>query len=160
MTEKVRSFDFSKLTLRDALDLAVVVEEEARDRYGELVQQMTQHRNEGAARFFRIMLEFEAAHGNTLLERRRALFGHQPATVCREMVVEAEAPGSGGVHAEMTEREALEVALQAEVRAFAFFDAAARAVDDPEVAALLLELRMEEIDHQWRIKERMKLVSR
>jgi rubrerythrin len=155
----MRPVDFSKLTLRDTLDLAILVEEEAKDRYEEFVHQMVLHRNKGAACFFRLMIHFESAHEGALLERRCRLFGNEPATVGREMISDVEAPELHEVRASMTEREALEIALRAEKRAFAFFDAAAQAVDDPEIASLLIELRMEEVDHQWRIKERMKQVA-
>jgi rubrerythrin len=152
---KIRALDLWSLSLRDALDLAILVEEEAKDRYGEFAQQMALHHNEPAARFFRFMIDVEAAHEHVLLDRRRRLFGLQPATVQREMLFDVEAPDYDEVRATMSERSALEAALRAEEKAYAFFDAAARLATDPEVAALFFALREEEADHQTRIKGRM-----
>ena len=56
MTDKTRSIDLANISLRDALDLAVLVEEEAKDRYEEFADQMELHHNPEAARFFRFML--------------------------------------------------------------------------------------------------------
>ena len=71
----IRSLDLSRLSLKDALDLATLIEEEAHERYLELADQMEKHRTPEAARFFRFMAENEAKHGAELAERRRALFG-------------------------------------------------------------------------------------
>ena len=78
MTTKVRGLDFATLSLLDALDLAVFVEEEAMDRYGELAEQLEMHDTEDAARFFRFMEKNEAKHRATLLEQRTARFGDTP----------------------------------------------------------------------------------
>jgi len=145
--EKTRSIDFSKLTLCDALDLATIVEEEAKERYGEFAHQMEIHHNPDAAGFFKFMLKIEALHEGRLADRRRQLFGDAPRKVRREMIFDIEAPEYDEVRANMTHRQALETALNAEKKAFAFFDEAAKHVKDSEVQALFVELREEEIEH-------------
>ncbi len=66
-----QTVDLSSLDLRDALDLASLIEEEAKERYDELAHQMeTQHTTEAAA-FFRFMEKNEARHGAELAERRK-----------------------------------------------------------------------------------------
>ena len=51
----VPKIDFSKLSLQDALDLAILIEEEAKDRYQEFVDQLELHHTPQAASFFRFM---------------------------------------------------------------------------------------------------------
>ena len=51
----VFGIDFSALTLKDALDLAILIEEEARERYEDFADQMEQHHTPEAGRFFRFM---------------------------------------------------------------------------------------------------------
>lgn len=145
--EKTRSIDFAKITLRDALDLAILVEEEAKDRYEEFAHSLKIHRNPTAAGFFEFMLKIEGLHENRLADRRKELFGDQPRTVRREMIFDIEAPEYHEVRAKMTHRQALEVALEAEKKAFAFFDEAVKHVKDPEVLKLFNELRDEEQEH-------------
>lgn len=151
--EKTKGIDFGKLTLRDALDLAVLVEEEAKDRYGEFADQMQIHHNPEAERFFRFMLAVEAKHETKLAERRSILFGKQPRAVQREMIFDIEAQEYDEARATMSVRQALEAALRAEEKAFAFFDAALKVVHDVEVRALFEELRDEEREHQELVKK-------
>ena len=73
------SLDLTKLSLMDALDLAILIEEEARQRY-ELFASLI-GRSGGrydAGSFFASMAENEAKHGTELLERRMKLFGKKP----------------------------------------------------------------------------------
>jgi rubrerythrin len=148
VTDKTRSIDFAKISLRDALDLAVLVEEEAKDRYEEFADQMEKHHNPEAAKFFRFMLAVEAKHESRLADRRKGLFGDQPRTVKREMIFDVEAPEYDEVRANMTLRQALETSLRAETKAFEFFEAAAGKVELKEVRDIFSELRDEEREHQ------------
>lgn len=145
---KTRGIDFEHLGLRDALDLAVLIEEEAHDRYVEFAEQMEQHRSFEAARFFRFMAINEEKHRVALASRRMSLFGSEPMHVTREMLFDIEAPEYDDVRAFMTVRESLAAAMRAEVKAEAFFAAALARIPDAEVAALFAELREEEVEHQ------------
>lgn len=144
----ILNLDFPRLSLRDALDLATLIEEEAQERYLELADQMDQHRTPDAARFFRFMAENEAKHGAELAERRRALFGDAPRNVRRAMIFDVEAPDYDEARAFMTARAALEIALRCEQKAHAFFVEALPHVQEPQVQALFTELRDEEVHHQ------------
>jgi rubrerythrin len=135
----VRGIDFAKQSMMDALDLAILVEEEAQERYEEFAQQMEQHRTFEAASFFRHMVENEAKHGRELSARRVQRFGTAPRKVTRAMLYDVEAPDYDAARAFMSPRQAMEAALGCEIKAQAFFD---------EVRALFLELRDEEIQHQ------------
>lgn len=151
-TQKI---DFTNLTLKDALDLAVLIEQEAQDRYGEFADQMDQHRTPDAAAFFRTMVENEAKHGRDLLARRQKLFGDAPVSVDRTMIFDVEAPDYNEARAFMTEHAALRAARTSEIKAHDFFVAALPRVQDPEVRKLFEELRDEEMDHQAMVEREL-----
>ena len=88
----IRGIDFANLSLMDALDLAILVEDEAQERYEEFAAQMEQHRTPEAAKFFRYMVENEAKHGRELSARRVQRFGDAPRNVSRTMIYDIEAP--------------------------------------------------------------------
>lgn len=142
------AIDFASLSLQDALDLAILVEDEAQERYLEFVDQMEKHRTPEAARFFAFMARNEEKHGRDLRERRRQLFGEAPARVKRSMLWDVEAPDYDQPRAFMSARQAMEVALAAETKAHAYFAAALPHLQDDAVKALFEELRDEEVEHQ------------
>jgi len=146
------SIDFGKLSLKDALDLAIFIEEEARERYEEFADQMEVHHTADAARFFTFMAANETKHGEELGARRRQLFGDEPTRMSRSMIWDVEAPGYEKARAFMSPRQALEVAFESEVKAHAFFLAALPHIDDPAVKALFDELLGEEVHHQELVK--------
>jgi rubrerythrin len=143
-----RGIDFDNLTLMDALDLAILVEDEAQERYEEFADQMEQFRTPDAARFFRFMAGNEAKHGRELAERRLRLFGDAPSAVSRAMIFDIEAPDYDAARAFMSPRAAMLAALESETKAHAFFVAALPSLKDAEVRALFEELRDEEVEHQ------------
>ena len=147
-----RGIDFKALSLKDALDLAVLVEQEAKERYEEFAAQMDQHRTPDAARFFRYMALNEAKHGEALAARRAKLFGTAPSAVTRAMIFDVEAPDYDEARAFMSPRQAMQAALASEVKAHAFFVEALPALQDADVKALFEELREEEVEHQDLVK--------
>ncbi len=147
--------DFLTLSLRDALDLAVLIEEEARDRYEELADQLTAHHTPDAAKFFRKMSRIEELHRKQLYDRRHADFDDEETSVTASMLYDIEAPEYDTVRAFMTVEQALDIALKSEVKAHAFFVEALKRVTDPAVKALFTELCEEEIEHQNLVKAEM-----
>jgi rubrerythrin len=139
--------DFATITLRDALDLAILIEEEARDRYLEFTDQLEVHHTEESGRFFRFMASNEEKHRVELTERRMALFGDEPSTVSRSQLFDVEAPAPGEARMFMSPRAALLTALEAEKRAHSFFTGALTGVKDAQVQALFRELAAEETEH-------------
>jgi rubrerythrin len=139
--------DFKKLSLCDAVDLAILVEEEARERYGELAEQLATHHNQEVARFFQRMVQVETSHESVLTSRRRTLFRDQPRKVTREMIFDVEAPAYDDARADMSVRQALEMARTAETKARDFFVRALAVIRDPEVSDFFLQLRDEEVEH-------------
>ena len=150
--------DFASLSIRDALDLGILIEEEAKDRYQELADNLDLHNTGEAAQFFRFMVGCEAKHGDELREKRHELFGAEPSSVDRSLLWEVEAPGYDAARTFMTLRDALEVAMAAERKAFEFFDGALAEVTDAEVRELFTELRQEEVEHMEMVREQMKKV--
>jgi erythrin-vacuolar iron transport family protein len=148
----VPTLNFSTLSLQDALDLAILIEEEAKERYEEFADNLNLHHTPGAAGFFVTMAGNEAKHGADLAKRRQVLFGNAPMRVTRDMLWDVEAPGFDQPRAFMTVRQAMEIALESEVKAFSFFDAALGHIQDPDVRTLFTELRAEETEHQDMVK--------
>lgn len=150
------SIDFAALSLMDALDLAILIEEEAEERYDEL-QHLVGGRYEGdASDVFRHMKTAEAKHGAQLRERREKLFGDAPRRVSRSFFWEVEAPGYDKPRVYMSPLEASRVALESEKKAHAFFVEALPHVRNAEVRALFEELREEEVHHQQILLDHMK----
>jgi rubrerythrin len=147
--------DFAGLSLMDALDLAILIEEEAQERYQEFTDQMEIHHTAEAAQFFRSMADNEALHGASLLARRQERFGNAPRRVTRETLWDVEAPEYDQARAFMSVRAAMEVALAAETKALGYFTEAVAHVSDPEVRQLFEELRREEIEHQQLVRDRL-----
>ena len=144
----VSGIDFSRLSLRDAFDLAILIEQEAQERYEEFAHQMEIHHTPEAADFFRRMAQNEVRHGARLAQQRATLFGDAECAVTRAMLWDVEAPDYDDARAFMTARQAMHAALQSEQKAHAFFVAALPQVGAPEVTALFSELRDEEALHQ------------
>jgi rubrerythrin len=148
--------DFASLSLQDALDLAILVEEEAQERYLEFVDQMEQHHTPEAARFFAAMAKNEEKHGEELRARRRSLFGDAPTRMSRSMLWDVEAPDYDQPRAFMSARQAMRVALASETKAHEFFVNALPHIADPEVKRLFQELRDEEVLHQSLVREALR----
>src|SRR6202158_4460241 len=95
---RTKQRDVTKLDLMDALDLAILIEQEAMERYEELTAVMREHRTEEAASFFHFMAKDEAKHGADLLTERARLFGKAARRVDRSLLWDVEAPGYETVH--------------------------------------------------------------
>jgi rubrerythrin len=151
--------DFSSLTVRDALDLAVFIEQEAKERYEDFAAQMETHHTPEAARFFRHMAANELKHAEKITDKRTARFGDEPVTVDRNMLFDVEAPEFDQARAFMKVRQALEVALDSETKAFEFYEGALDAVEDDDLQELFAWLRDEEVAHQRMVRELMERVG-
>jgi len=148
--------DFRTLEPADALDLAVLMEEEARQRYIEFAEVLDEvHHNAAAAAFCRAMVTNEERHGRELLERRQRLYPAAPARVTAAMLFDVEAPEYEAAGAFMTPHACMEMALAAETKAERFFRDALAVTPHPEVRALFTELADEEVDHQRMVREQL-----
>ncbi|MCU0231239.1 MAG: ferritin family protein [Acidobacteria bacterium] len=141
------AIDFSRLSLKDALDLAVLIEQEAEERYLEFADQMTAHHTPEAEKFFRFMAVNEQKHGSELAARRAELFGDASSAVSPTMILDVEAPEYDQARAFMSPRAALTTALRSEEKAYSYFDRALPSITNADVRALFEELRDDEIHH-------------
>jgi len=149
------ALDFGKLDLRDALDLAILVEDEALERYQAFSRLVGGRYPGDAADAFAQMAGFEQKHGDELRARRRELFQDTPSRVTMAMIDDAEAPDRSAPRRFMSPRDALEVALAAERKAWAFYDGALAQVKDPAVRRLFEALRDEEAEHETLLQRRL-----
>ncbi len=149
------TIDFTTLNLRDTLDLAIAIEEEAKERYDEFADQLEAHHTPEVAKFFRFMSDNEVKHAEVLTTQRVELFGDEPTTADTSMIYDIEAPDYDGARAFMSINDALEVALNAEIKAYEFYHDALPSVTDENVNKLFVRLRDEEVQHQKMIKEIM-----
>ena len=147
--------DLSNLTLMDALDLAAVIELEARKRYTQFAEQLGSRDVGDAGSVFQSMAINENKHCEQLAERRLALFGDKPPNVKVDDIFDVEAPDFGAPHRNMSPLKAYHIALSSEKKAFEFYDQALRHVTQPDVKALFEELREEEAEHVAMLEEIM-----
>jgi rubrerythrin len=150
-----QTIDFAKLTLKDALDLAILIEEEARGRYEEFARLVGGRYKGDADEVFKNMAVYEAKHRDELKARRQKLFGSAPVTVSIDALDDVEAPDRGQPRVFMSPRQAMEVALVSEEKAWTFFDDALKHVKDADVRKLFEDLRAEEKQHQEYVKKAM-----
>ena len=147
------TLDFSTLDLMDALDLAILIEVEAFQRYKFFSEQLGDRFPGDAASIFRSMASNESKHGEQLNERRQQLFGDKPLRVSKDALFDVEAPEVGAPRSNMSPMSALQLALDSEEKAFWFYDEALKHVTNPEVRELFEELRDEETEHVRMVKE-------
>jgi len=150
------AIDFAKLDLRDALDLAILIEEEAQERYQEFTRLVGGRYPGDAADVFEMMAGNEGKHHAQLVERRKKLFPRLKVRVSREMLDDVEAPDRGKPRVFMSARQAMEVALEAEEKARDFFTGALRHLKDAKVKKLFAELAEEEKEHARLLAGRLK----
>jgi rubrerythrin len=128
---------------------AIAIEREAAERYGELATRMQDEGRDDLARIFAMLADLESGHLQTLEARTldvvlptipdgryHWLGAGAPETAARELVFRL-----------MTPRLALAMALQAELRAQAFFERVFMTCDDPALRALAREMAAEEQGH-------------
>jgi hypothetical protein len=101
------------------------------------------------------MARLESAHDSQIEERRRELFGGQPARYTDAAPWEVEVPDFDKVGASLTLEQAYSLALGAEERAEAYFRQAVEHISDPEAVRILETLAEEELEHQRLLKSEM-----
>jgi rubrerythrin len=140
--------DFGALDLRDALDLAVLIEEEAKARYQEFTKTVGGRYAGDASVVFRKMVVAEEKHGAQLAQIRESLFPGEPRRITLDMIDNVEAPMKIRGRYSMSAHDAMEIAIESEERAWDFFSRASAAATDPRVKRLFLDLRDEEREHR------------
>jgi erythrin-vacuolar iron transport family protein len=148
--------DFSTLDLMDALDLAILIEAEALERYKFFVEQIGRRYAVDAASIFETMATNEEKHGRQLGDRRKKLFGDKPRRVSSTAIFDVEAPEFGAPRWNMSPLKAFQLALASEEKAYGFYDEAIKHVTDSTVRELFAELRDEETEHVRMVKDAIK----
>ncbi len=148
--------DFATLSLKDALDLAVLVEKEAEERYQKLSGMVGGRYAGDAGDVFREMARNEARHCAELEGRRRELFGDAPRAVSLDALDGVEAPDWTEVRVFMSARQAMELAAADERKAHDFYDRASLHTKDAAVRKLFEDLRAEESRHEETLRRKMK----
>ena len=128
---------------------ALLMEREAVARYTELAEMMETHNNTEVAELFRKMAEYEGHHVAQILDE---MGWAEDSFAPREAGAwaTAEPPESVPVdemHYLMHPWHALQLALAAEQRAVAFFDAMVRDAPDDAMRRAAEEMRAEEVEH-------------
>ncbi|MGI9426459.1 MAG: ferritin-like domain-containing protein, partial [Hyphomicrobiaceae bacterium] len=111
-------------SVAELLAHAYRMELEASERYSDLAEQMDLHNNTELANLFRKLSEVETIHAKDILQQMQNL-GVSLPTPADDKWPDDEPPESidlGAVSYIMTPREALQLALDAERRAYDFFD--------------------------------------
>jgi rubrerythrin len=127
---------------------AIAIEREAAQRYAELAGRMDGEGNFAVAALFRMLSALEAKHLDELMRRTAHL--RLPPLDADYTWPEREAPETvarAPLPRGMAQTHALASALQAEKRARAFFEQAARVSTDPAVRLLAREMAAEEAEH-------------
>ena len=136
-------------TRQDLLAHAIAIEREAAVRYAELGERMGEMGNDVVAELFLRLARLEKEHEMELERRAAGLALPQvapgeyawfdkgaPETAAHDLVLNL-----------LTPHAALKIALDAEVRAAAFFESARRQAPDPGLAELAAEMAAEEGVH-------------
>ena len=140
------------MTIRTAPELyahAIAIEREAAERYAELGERMRDEGREDLARVFTLLGDLESEHLQTL-EARTLDVALPPIPGTGHHWLEEGAPDAATrslVYRLMTPRMALAIALQAEMRAQAFFEGVFMTCEDPALRALAREMAAEEQQH-------------
>ena len=138
--------NFADLDLRGAFDFAIMIEEDAQLRYEQL-SRLLGNDPEGAGDVFRMMVVNEGKHRSELVTRREAIFRKEPSRI--EISVMDEGVESPEIDEDLprTAREALELALAGEKRAYEFYRDALPHIKDAGVIAFFEGLMQEEAEH-------------
>lgn len=146
-------FDFSKLNPVDILDMAIWIEIEAEGHYNQLASWAEGHSPEEVVRFLHRMAGLEVLHRKQIKALRHKVFSDAPSNVNEMIAWEVEAPDYDKVCDTMSMRQALEIALEAEIRAHDYYQQAQDYFTDDETLELLEGLREAELDHQRMLRQ-------
>jgi rubrerythrin len=134
---------------------AIAIEREATERYAELATRMADEGREDLARVFSMLAGMESEHLQAL-EARTVDIALPEIPAGQHGWLDAAAPETAArelIYRLMTPRMALTIALQAEMRAQAFFEGVFMTCDDPALRALAREMAAEEQGHVVLIEE-------
>lgn len=148
--------NLKNINLKQAIDLAIIIELEARDRYLEFYNQLGTTFEGDAGSFFLQMSKNEQKHADELQMQKYEMFGNKNIEFTIEDVYdfqEVEAPEYDKARSFMSPMKALLVAKESEIKAYNFFENALKYVADDRAKGLFTELMNEETQHRVLIEE-------
>ena len=161
--------EFSSLSPKEALHVAIFIEERNADIYNqfaELFDGFNDPESHEIAGTFWDMAEEEHRHGATLQERYRERYGPEPCAIGDDEICDAiEVPRFEGGHVFAIARaqvslvprnQAIEIALAAEQSALKFYTRLSEFTEDEELRAIYEELAHDESNHVRTLSRRMK----
>ena len=136
-------------TIEEFFAHALAIEREAATRYRELAGLMHVHHNGACAALFDWLAELESEHTATLQSHAaaRSLSQIEPSEYRWPESTAPESASMETAHDLITPRHVLEVALNNERRAKAFFEGIAVAASDPDLRKLAAQFAAEEQQH-------------
>lgn len=149
-------------TLEEFMTRALVMEQEAAQRYTEFADAMETHNNLEVAALFRKMAEIEGKHAAQIIAEMgwTTRPGPHPGILFWERFEAPETAPGDEVHYLMQPYHALKLALANEQRAERFFADLARAATTPSVKKAARELQKEEHEHVLLVRAWMKKVPK
>jgi rubrerythrin len=148
-------------TLAELMAIALAIETEAVERYGELADVMEAHNNVEVAALFRRMEQIERKHADQI---REAMTRHRlPMPDPTATRMDADGPETAGyedVHYLMQPYHALSIALAGEERAERFFTELARTATVAAVRDAAQHLASEEREHVELVRQWLSKVPR
>ena len=147
--------DFSKLSGTDVLDMAIAIEDEAQIYYEQLADWVNGESGFQAADFFRLMATREERHRDQIVAQRERLYGDAPKSNAADVSWAVEAPDFDAIPTKASLRQAFDVAMDAETRAYDFYASALEYVTDEKIVDLFEGLRQAEAEHQRLLREEM-----
>ena len=148
--------DFSRLDAQDVLDLAIQVEDEAKENYEQLASWMETDGKQEVAKFFVKMAGLEQLHRDQLTAQRQELFGDTPPRHSDRAVWQVEQPDYDEIGRDLTVQKAFDLSIDAERRAGKYYAEALEYASDPQVIQLFESLRDAEHEH-LRLLEQQKV---
>jgi rubrerythrin len=149
-------------SLRDFYAHALAIEQEAAHRYQELAQQMELHNNPAVAETFQRLARMEGDHAERIAKAAPDVDTSTiPAWEYRWQGLES--PESASYYRArylMTPFHALEIALENEQRAAAFFETVARSTPNHEIKALAQQFAADERTHIAHVEAALKRAER
>lgn len=146
--------DLSQLTVSELLDVAILAEDEAAQRYGEFAEHMEAHQEPQTAALFRQIQTRELEH----LRQLRVERSHWAPEVTKvgppNFFDPAEATPYEESRGKMTPARVYQVVLQGEERACAFYQKLTEILTDPQARKLAESLWAEELKHvEWAARQ-------
>jgi rubrerythrin len=134
-------------TLEEFMAQALAMERAAAQRYSDFADAMETHNNHEVAALFRTMAGYETKHAQAIMEEMNWVDDPLVPAYAWPSLEPPEVVPNDEVHYLMHPWHALKLALAAEQRAEAYFDALARVSTSASVRRAALELKAEETEH-------------